>query len=231
MVNKVLDNYKTFVFDCDGVVLDSNKIKTNAFYQSCLPYGESAALAMVEYHVLNGGVSRFKKFSYFLENIVPKIEPKFKGPTLEQLLDSYARIVEAGLLSCSAVAGLAELRKQYKKVKWLIVSGGDQYELRSIFFQRGLDDIFDGGIFGSPDTKEVILKRELISNNIIKPAVFFGDSRYDYLAASGADLDFIFVSEWTEFPQWREFILSAGVPVIDSISSLRNGSFAVGKFS
>lgn len=44
-------DYTTLVFDCDGVVLDSNKVKTEAFYQATLPYGEAAAQAMVDYHV------------------------------------------------------------------------------------------------------------------------------------------------------------------------------------
>jgi len=57
-----LANYKTLVFDCDGVILNSNKLKTQAFYQATLPYGESKAQAMVNYHVQNGGISRYRKF-------------------------------------------------------------------------------------------------------------------------------------------------------------------------
>ncbi|MFH7588150.1 HAD family hydrolase, partial [Oceanimonas smirnovii] len=59
-------DYVTLVFDCDGVVLNSNKVKTEAFYKAALPYGEAAAQAMVDYHVAHGGVSRYKKFAYFL---------------------------------------------------------------------------------------------------------------------------------------------------------------------
>ncbi len=41
--------YKSLIFDCDGVVLNSNKAKTEAFYKAALPYGEQAASALVEY--------------------------------------------------------------------------------------------------------------------------------------------------------------------------------------
>ncbi|NLC22432.1 MAG: HAD family hydrolase, partial [Halomonadaceae bacterium] len=37
-MNFELKAYLTLVFDCDGVVLDSNRVKTEAFYQATLPY-------------------------------------------------------------------------------------------------------------------------------------------------------------------------------------------------
>lgn len=141
-------SYATLVFDCDGVLLDSNKVKTQAFYQAALPYGEIAAQALADYHVANGGVSRYKKFSYFLEHIVTK---HIEGVTLENLLDRYAEFVRSGLLSCDVAIGLQELRDNTPNTRWLVVSGGDQAELREIFTQRKLDGLFDGGIFGSPD--------------------------------------------------------------------------------
>ena len=42
-MNFLITDYASLVFDCDGVVLNSNKVKTEAFYQAVLPYGEAAA--------------------------------------------------------------------------------------------------------------------------------------------------------------------------------------------
>ncbi|UQB43268.1 hypothetical protein JX580_05170 [Thiomicrospira microaerophila] len=39
------------------------------------------------------------------------------------------------------------------RANWLIVSGGDQQELRGVFAARDLAKYFEGGIFGSPETK------------------------------------------------------------------------------
>lgn len=78
-----LAKYQTLVFDCDGVVLNSNKVKTEAFFKAALPYGEAAAQQLVEYHVARGGISRYKKFAWFVENVVSDQV----GPNLEQLLD------------------------------------------------------------------------------------------------------------------------------------------------
>ncbi|WP_286220280.1 HAD family hydrolase [Marinobacter apostichopi] len=196
-----ISNYLTLVFDCDGVVLDSNKVKTNAFYRATLPYGEAAAQAMVEYHVANGGVSRYKKFAYFLEQIVPGQADS----DLAALLEAYSVNVREGLLSCTITPGLEALRQCTPNARWLMASGGDQAELRDVLSKRGLADLFDGGIFGSPDEKYEIIKREISAENILKPALFIGDSKYDYEVSVSAAIDFVFLSDWTEVEQWSRW--------------------------
>lgn len=219
-----MSKYKTLVFDCDGVVLDFNKVKTEAFYQATLPYGEAAAQAMVDYHVSNGGVSRYKKFAHFLEQIAPNYaeqrNPAEQPLDLEALLQAYAGCVREGLLSCEVAPGLEALREQTPSVRWLIVSGGDQAELRDVFASRGIAEWFDGGIFGSPDTKDEILSRELASGNIQQPALFLGDSKYDYQAASAAGLDFVFLSGWSEVLDWEEWVSHLQVKSVTSLSEL-----------
>lgn len=209
-------NYRTFVFDCDGVILDLNRVKTDAFYQTALPYGEHAAKALVRYHVRNGGVSRYKKFAYFCENIVPDRE----GPGLEALLDAYAEYVRVGLKSCEVAHGIHELRSRTRDARWLIVSGGDERELQEVFVHRGLAPLFDGGIFGSPDSKDEILSRELGSGAITRPAVLLGDSKYDYQAATRAGLDFLFVSKWSEVVDWQEWTRSEDISTLETVYSL-----------
>ncbi len=199
-----LDRYKTIVFDCDGVVLDSNRVKTDAFFKTVLPYGEDIAEAFIDYHQSNGGVSRYKKFKYFLEEIISE---ELEEYGYEKLLEGYASEVFDGMLKCHVAQGLKGLREKTSHTNWLIASGGDQKELREIFIQRGLIDLFDGNIFGSPDTKEIILKRELANKNIKKPVLFLGDSKYDYLAAQNVGgIDFIFLSDWTEVSDWEDWI-------------------------
>jgi phosphoglycolate phosphatase-like HAD superfamily hydrolase len=212
-------DYTTLVFDCDGVVLDSNKVKTEAFYQASLPYGEAAAQAMVDYHVANGGISRYKKFAHFLEQIAPNHTTQ-QGPGLEALLQAYAGYVREGLLSCKVAPGLEALREQTPNARWLIVSGGDQAELRDVFSSRGMVEWFDGGIFGSPDTKDEILARELASGNIQEPALFLGDSRYDHIAASKAGLSFVFISGWSEFTGWESYCQENGITQVNFIGDI-----------
>lgn len=216
-MNKDLDKYLTFVFDCDGVVLNSNRVKTNAFYQVGLSYGEAAAQSLVDYHVQNGGISRYKKFAYFLENIV---KDGCSGPSLDELISRYATQVHHGLMTCDIVEGLASLRERTASARWLIVSGGDQTELREVFAHRDLAQLFNGSIFGSPDTKDEILARELANGNIAQPALFLGDSKYDYQAASAAGLDFVFLSGWSEVEGWQGWTAAEGINVCQNIQGL-----------
>lgn len=206
--------YMTFVFDCDGVVLNSNKLKTQAFYKAALPYGEAAARTLVDYHVANGGISRYKKFEYFLEKVAQR---KLRDHSLATLLSVYATEVRKGLLTCEVAEGLHRLRDQTQYARWLIVSGGDQQELREVFAERDLEMLFDGGIFGSPASKDEILAREMLNRNIVLPGVYFGDSRYDHVAASKAGLDFIFITQWTEFSEWNNYCEGNTLPVLEKI--------------
>ena len=115
---------------------------------------------------------------------------------------------------------VTELREQTKHPKWLIVSGGDQDELREVLVKRDLAKLFDGGIFGSPDTKDTILDREQENGNIAKTALFLGDSKYDYQASHTAGLDFIFISKWTEVVEWEKFCSINKLKIVYSLINL-----------
>lgn len=219
-----ISKYKTLIFDCDGVILNSNQVKTNAFYKAALPYGKALAEKLVEYHVNHGGISRYAKFEYFLKNIIPSdiLEKNIFDSQLKVLLTSYAQLVHQGLLECAVAPGLEELRDLTLDTKWLIVSGGDQAELNEIFSKRKLSNFFDGGIYGSPDTKDEILSRETKNRNIIEPALFLGDSKYDYEAATTANLDFIFLSDWSEVDNWEAWANANNIKVLPSLNRLIN---------
>lgn len=217
-------DYRTFVFDCDGVILDSNRVKTEAFRTAALPYGAAAAQALVSYHTSRGGISRYEKFRHFLEEIVPETAPGVSGPGLHDLLAAYALAVRDGLMACDITPGLEQLRKATPDSRWLIVSGGDQDELRDIFAQRGLAPLFDAGIFGSPDSKDVILAREIAAGVIQAPALFLGDSKYDLTASRTAGLDFVFISGWTEVVDWEAYIAQEGVSHIVRVQDLHIGA-------
>ena len=212
-----LSSYRTFVFDCDGVVLDSNKVKTEAFYRVARQFGDDAALTLVDYHVANGGISRYLKFTYLLETILGM---EVQDDNLLRLLSEFAAEVKQGLLKCTVAPGLSELRRMTSDARWMIVSGGDQEELREVFARRGIDHMFDAGIFGSPANKDEILGREVTRENLKSPALFLGDSRYDHEAATRAKLDFLFVSNWSEFSGWEEYCSEGNIPAVTALDSL-----------
>jgi phosphoglycolate phosphatase-like HAD superfamily hydrolase len=214
-----ISRYKTLVFDCDGVVLNSNQLKIQAYFDVAIKYGadEKQAQALVDHHIQLGGVSRYPKFEYFLREIVK--EP-VTDTAMQSLLDDFGYEVKRRLINCEIAAGLLDLRQATSDARWIIISGGDQIELREIFLERGLDDIFNAGIFGSPTDKDEILARELACGNITQPALFLGDSRYDHVASMRAGLDFVFLSDWTDFEGWQDYCDANQIPVFSGINAL-----------
>ena len=89
-----------------------------------------------------------------------------------------------------------------------------------MFELRGLSSYFDGGIFGSPDEKEKIVEREKSDKNIIGKSLFLGDSMYDYQVSLTFELDFIFLTQWTDFYGWNEYFKKRGVQTCTNISQL-----------
>jgi phosphoglycolate phosphatase-like HAD superfamily hydrolase len=220
-----LQKYKTIVFDCDGVVLDSNVVKTEAYFRTAKNLGatDKEAQELVDYHVRLGGISRYHKFDYYLREILKK---SVTEGAIQELLDEFGRELEVGLMECEIAAGLKELRDMTPDSNWLILSGGDQEELRTLFAKRtlskgiSLDQLFDGGIFGSPDNKDEVLAREKANGNVQLPALFIGDSKYDYEAADCAGLDFVFLSDWTEVADWQNYTTLNKITVLPNIFSL-----------
>ncbi len=66
-----LARYRTAVFDCDGVILDSNRLKSDAFRQSLHDEDPELVNAFISYHHAQGGVSRYVKFDYFYRELNP----------------------------------------------------------------------------------------------------------------------------------------------------------------
>ncbi len=212
--------YKSIIFDCDGVILNSNNIKTRAFRMASLPFGDNASRALEDYHLKNGGVSRYVKFDHFLTSIFPVNSKKMKELYLKRMLEIYSEETKRGLLDSEITSGLHILREKTNNSSWSIVSGGDQNQLRYIFKKKKLMHLFNGGIFGSPDTKNEILKRELEKGSIKLPALFLGDAALDHQVSVANGLDFIFVSAWTEFRSYEQYCIKNSIKKISKVFEL-----------
>ena len=207
------------VFDCDGVVLDSNVVKTEAYFCAAKNLGATdiQAQALVDYHVKLGGISRYHKFDWYLREV---LNQPVTETAIQKLLDNFSTELEVGLMQCNLAKGIFDLREATPDANWMILSGGDQQEIRNLFTKRKIAHMFNGGLFGSPDNKDVVLAREKANGNISQPALFLGDSKYDFEAATRAGLDFIFISDWTEVPDWEAYCAEHKITVLNNISQL-----------
>jgi phosphoglycolate phosphatase-like HAD superfamily hydrolase len=194
------EDYDLFVFDCDGVILDSNGIKSQAFFDVALPFGEEQAERFVEYHKLRGGVSRQEKFKYFVAEILAVETPDRESLEIE-LVEAYARICRDGLQKCPMIPGVqAFLATLPRSVQNYVVSGGAQTEVRQALKERHLDQFFSL-ILGNPRSKQENMQQLFAAGVLKGRGAYFGDARLDMELARQYELDFVFVSgasEWAE---------------------------------
>lgn len=210
-----LDSYNFFIFDCDGVILNSNKIKTNAFYEVASKYGKKQASELVNYHIKNGGVSRYKKFEYFKKNILSNDDTEI---CINRLCKEFSDIILRDLNESEINTEIFKLRELYPDIPWSVVSGGDQDELRMVFKNKKIDKLFNKGIYGSPMDKVSIFKSLCDAENM--PAIYFGDSKYDFISSNQCNIDFCFVSKWTEVKNWKSFCNKNNIDFINNFSAL-----------
>jgi phosphoglycolate phosphatase-like HAD superfamily hydrolase len=178
---------------------------------------QTQAKALVDHHIALGGISRYPKFEYFLREIMHHV---VTDDAMNALLNAFTTQVTRLLSTCEVSSYLDALKHATKDSKWMILSGGDQAEIREIFKLRQLDTFFEGGIFGSPDNKDLVLAREKENGNIQVPALFIGDSRYDYQASTKAGLDFVFLSDWTDVPDWTLFCEQNNINTFNNLGAL-----------
>src|SRR5687768_15144034 len=123
------NDYRTWVFDCDGVLLDSNSLKTEAFRKLALPFGKRQADQLVEYHRSRGGMSRHQKVAYFVEKILGKDDPAL----FSSLLAEFGTLVKKELFDCALLPGaLALLESLPASTKRYVVSGALETELVAV---------------------------------------------------------------------------------------------------
>ena len=218
-----MKRYRSLIFDCDGVIFNSNQIKTDVFRTVLKKYNTKAVDEFINYHRNNGGISRYVKIEKFLKNILPKYNKNrpFNEDELNLLLQSYSNQCRDSLLKCEVTKDLSILRRISGNIPWLIVSGGDQFELREVFSKKGLTSFFNGGIFGSPEKKIDIIKREIANGMIKFPALMLGDSKLDHIAAKSNNIDFLFVYKWTDFKSYKDYCISNSIKTIGSVSDIK----------
>lgn len=179
---------KTIIFDFDGVILESMDVKTNAFIELFKNHPEHSE-AIVNYHIKNGGLSRYKKFDYIYKNILKMPLDKNKE---KYLAEKFSQLALEGVLNASFVTGAQEFLSEFSKIIPLYIASGTPHEeLIYILKKREIFSFFKGA-YGSPSTKPEIIKDILTVENIdLKNSLYIGDALSDYEDAKVAGIPFL----------------------------------------
>ena len=218
LFEEINKKYKTFIFDNDGVILDSNQAKTDAFIKCIEGNDKSKIEEFIKHHTENGGVSRFEKIEYFYKHILKLSSYEKKYQTS---LEIYADQAKKSMLIVSEIPGFIKLINKILEGKntAYVISGSDQEELIDIYSIRGLDKYFDL-ILGSPTSKKENAEFLINTNKISYPVIYFGDSITDYNVAEEFNMDFVFVSSKSEWRDGREICIKKQCLIIDDFNEI-----------
>ena len=204
------------IFDFDGVILNSNKVKTKAFAELSEKFGKDKSSKLVAFHIKNGGVSRFEKINWFVKNVIKDEDEDIT----EKLISNYGEIVLKELSDCQLRTDLKKLREKLIDSKWYIASGGLETEIQDYLNKKSLIQLFDGGVFGSPKSKDLIIKNILDKSDRNSKWILIGDSIYDYKCSINNGIKFIFAKDWTEVKNYDQFVKQNNIKVINGIEDL-----------
>lgn len=209
--------YKNFIFDCDGVLLDSNRFKVSAMRSAVSSYPETAAEGFIEYFTRNFGKSRYMHVKVFFEDFLGR--PPADGEQ-QAILEKYAKTCKEEYQTCEICAGAVELLALLSPEKCWVVSGSDQEELRDIFSSRDLRRHFKD-VLGSPTAKSTNIAKIIEANSLeVSTLCIIGDSSGDYQAASDNGIDFIFCRNYSNTPELGENYARKGIRVISNLQDL-----------
>lgn len=180
---------KNIIFDFDGVICESVNIKTEAFYEMYLPYGEEIALKVKKHHSANGGMSRYDKFRHYEKEFFHKELSEEKIKTLSKIFSS---LVKQKVIDASFVKGaLAFLQNNSHRYQCFIVSATPMDEMIEISKAKKIDTYFQE-ILGSPKNKIEWGKYILESYQLqATETLFIGDAMSDYNAAKANGIHFL----------------------------------------
>lgn len=180
---------KVAIFDFDGVLVESVDVKTKAFAQLFSAEGEEIVRKVVEYHLANGGISRFEKFRYYYRHFLNR---EYTESVEHDLGEQFSKLVFNAVIEAPPVPGALEtLKRLHAQIPLYVASGTPEDELRHIVERRGLSGYFKG-VYGTPKTKTEILSL-ILAEEGIEPseAVMVGDAMTDYCAAQECHTRFV----------------------------------------
>ena len=176
------------IFDFDGVIVESNLIKSQAMARifAADPCHASEILALNE---RLAGMSRTVKFEEIYKTILNRSVTPEK---LKAHAEEFRDLVFDAVVSCPWVPGAIEfLRKHAGKRPIFLLSGTPDGELQEVVDARDIRGLFFE-VYGSPPTKpetvrNILAKHGLASHDV----VLIGDAPLDQQAAVATEVGFV----------------------------------------
>jgi phosphoglycolate phosphatase-like HAD superfamily hydrolase len=201
-VADLASGYDHIVFDCDGVLFDSNRIKESNIRAATRTVVDDPEEVdrFVSFFTGNNGVPREAKIrAHFPTEVIASA-----------ILNQYNALNEASVTRLQILPDAERVIRALATadVRIHVLSGGDEDEVRRLLAFNGVSDLIEN-ICGGPETKTEHLERLGLEGRVC----FFGDSALDYEVARASGFDFVFLHRYTQFVGWKEFFRDGAVRI------------------
>ena len=173
---------KNIFFDFDGVIIDSMPVREYGFRTIFQDFDAKLVDRLIEFHELNGGLSRFVKIRFFFEEL---LNTSINDNAIITYADNFSTLMKEKLTNNKYLIKetVDFLSNNYKQYNLHIVSGSEENELRYLCEKLNIA-IYFKSIHGSPTHKNKLVENLFIENDYNKnETILIGDSINDYDAA------------------------------------------------
>lgn len=173
----------TLILDFDGVIVESNDLKTRAFEKVFARFPEHAG-AMMAYHEAHVSASRFDKFRYLVTELLGRADD---DALMGELAEAFSAETRRQVAECPMVPGAAEfLASVTTRVPVYLASVTPQADLEAILELRGLTHHFTR-VYGCPPWTKASAIEDIAGEGVL----FIGDSAGDQRAALATGVEFL----------------------------------------
>jgi phosphoglycolate phosphatase-like HAD superfamily hydrolase len=184
-----LKNKKNIFWDFDGVIMDSMPVRNKGFKLVLRDFPKHQVDLLIDFHLKNGGLSRYVKFRHFFENIRNET---ISEKEVQEWANRFSFVMRKELIRSDLLIkdSLNFIKKNNKKYRMHIVSGSDGQELNFLCKSLYISQFFVS-IFGSPTPKKELVKSLLNEHKYpSESCILIGDSINDYEAAIENSIEF-----------------------------------------
>jgi phosphoglycolate phosphatase-like HAD superfamily hydrolase len=188
------------ILDCDGVILDSNALKTLAFRRAFLEAGYPLNVVdrFTEIQMRSFGMSRYQLIRMFFTELLNQVVDERAE---RYVMSRFAEQCRQGYLEVEITPGADDLFSNLaKQMPLYVASGSDEDELRDVLRRRELGYYFRT-IYGSPRKKSdsIALILDDLRGCGINPegTWMIGDAKPDYEAATVNGILFVFMAGYS----------------------------------
>ena len=189
---KFLDQFDVFIFDLDGLLIDSLDKLSNALVQSVSKFANSSQLRNFQkYDKQNPGLSRFEKVDFFINSILKNNDLK-----PENILKIFDELSLEARINSTLSPCINELYEKYEYKQWVLLTNCDNQQLVHVANRFNLTRIFGNNLIGTPPSKSSRAK-EIRFKNQGRSIISISDSEADGELAEMNEFDFLFVEEFS----------------------------------